>query len=200
MRLYGQMRSLSQKTILQQFVNLQDGFHLEMCEPCKHIYHNLLIKVCFKFFKCKLCFYFFLFVVFVLFCCLLLTLDKASTDSIVCSNMLKNLTNPTGPKLNKDPNSHKLSDWYSLFPVENSKLVYEKWEDKIIWDNEAVDTMPKPEVFKLDPNDENLILSLPEDVEAKQQSEQEEQLTKKEYKSKSRFMNKKNQDQTEEVT
>lgn len=126
--------------------------------------------------------------------------DKASTDSIVCSNMLKNLTNPTGPKLNKDPNSHKLSDWYSLFPVENSKLVYEKWEDKIIWDNEAVDTMPKPEVFKLDPNDENLILSLPEDVEAKQQSEQEEQLTKKEYKSKSRFMNKKNQDQTEEET
>ena len=28
--------------------------------------------------------------------------------------------------------------WYSIFPVENTDLVYGNWEDKIIWDSEVL--------------------------------------------------------------
>lgn len=91
--------------------------------------------------------------------------------------------------MNKDPNSHKVSDWYSIFPVENTELIYGKWEDKIIWDSEAVDKLPSPEVFKLDPNDENLVLALPED--SVQEAAMEDAAPKKEYRSKSRYISKK---------
>jgi len=75
-------------------------------------------------------------------------------------------------------------------------LIYGQWENKIIWDTDAVDSVPSPEEFKLDPNDENLILNIPEDVASKQTGSGE-QTPKKEYKSKSRFMNKKDKNQAE---
>ena len=28
--------------------------------------------------------------------------------------------------------------WYSIFPVENTDLVYGDWEDKIIWDTQVL--------------------------------------------------------------
>ncbi|XP_070491239.1 transcription initiation factor TFIID subunit 1 [Chironomus tepperi] len=55
--------------------------------------------------------------------------------------------------------------WYSIFPVENEELVYSKWEDEVIWDAEAVDKVPKPKVLTLDPNDENIILGIPDDID-----------------------------------
>lgn len=75
--------------------------------------------------------------------------------------------------------------WYSIFPVENGKLhsiknsiskinifdiseelVYHRWEDDVIWDAEApMDRIPKPKVLTLDPNDENIILGIPDDVD-----------------------------------
>lgn len=55
--------------------------------------------------------------------------------------------------------------WYSIFPVENEELVYGKWEDNIIWDPENMNTIPEPTVLTLDPNDENIILGIPEDVD-----------------------------------
>lgn len=55
--------------------------------------------------------------------------------------------------------------WYSIFPVENEELVYGKWEDNIIWDPENMATIPEPTVLTLDPNDENIILGIPEDVD-----------------------------------
>ena len=116
-------------------------------------------------------------------------LDQTSTESLVSANVLKNFENPNEPILNKDPNSHKVSDWYSIFPVENTELIYGKWEDKIIWDSEAVDKLPSPEVFKLDPNDENLVLALPED--SVQEVAIEDAAPKKEYRSKSRYISKK---------
>lgn len=124
---------------------------------------------------------------------------KASTESLVSANMLKNFDKAI-PTMNKDPNSHKVSDWYSLFPIENKELLYGRWEDKIIWDTDAVDNVPTPQEFKLDPNDENLILSIPEDVAVRQDGGNE-QTPKKEYKSKSRFMNKKdkNNDGEEQI-
>lgn len=55
--------------------------------------------------------------------------------------------------------------WYSIFPVENEELVYGRWEDNIIWDPENMDNIPEPTVLTLDPNDENIILGIPEDVD-----------------------------------
>lgn len=55
--------------------------------------------------------------------------------------------------------------WYSIFPVENEELVYGKWEDEVIWDAEAMTKIPKPKVLTLDPNDENIILGIPDDID-----------------------------------
>ncbi|XP_067618163.1 transcription initiation factor TFIID subunit 1 isoform X3 [Eurosta solidaginis] len=55
--------------------------------------------------------------------------------------------------------------WYSIFPVENEELIYGKWEDEIIWDAEQMPKLPKPKVLTLDPNDENIILGIPDDID-----------------------------------
>uniref|UniRef100_A0A0A1XJA3 Transcription initiation factor TFIID subunit n=1 Tax=Zeugodacus cucurbitae TaxID=28588 RepID=A0A0A1XJA3_ZEUCU len=55
--------------------------------------------------------------------------------------------------------------WYSIFPVENEELIYGKWEDEIIWDAEQMTKLPKPKVLTLDPNDENIILGIPDDID-----------------------------------
>lgn len=55
--------------------------------------------------------------------------------------------------------------WYSIFPVENEELIYGKWEDEIIWDAESMNKVPKPKVLTLDPNDENIILGIPDDID-----------------------------------
>ncbi|ESP02189.1 hypothetical protein LOTGIDRAFT_212720 [Lottia gigantea] len=61
--------------------------------------------------------------------------------------------------------------WYSIFPIENEDLVYGNWEDNIIWDSENMDKIPSPPVLTLDPNDENIILSIPEDRDPNQPDE-----------------------------
>ncbi|XP_030020533.1 transcription initiation factor TFIID subunit 1 isoform X3 [Manduca sexta] len=55
--------------------------------------------------------------------------------------------------------------WYSIFPVENEELVYGTWEDEVIWDAECMSKIPKPKILTLDPNDENIILGIPDDVD-----------------------------------
>lgn len=55
--------------------------------------------------------------------------------------------------------------WYSIFPVENEELIYGKWEDEVIWDAEAMPKVPKPKMLSLDPNDENIILGIPDDID-----------------------------------
>ncbi|XP_013169257.1 PREDICTED: transcription initiation factor TFIID subunit 1 isoform X1 [Papilio xuthus] len=55
--------------------------------------------------------------------------------------------------------------WYSIFPVENEELVYGTWEDEVIWDAENMPAIPKPKILTLDPNDENIILGIPDDVD-----------------------------------
>ncbi|XP_069947042.1 transcription initiation factor TFIID subunit 1 isoform X2 [Cherax quadricarinatus] len=63
------------------------------------------------------------------------------------------------------PKNNVDDTWYSIFPVENEELVYGRWEDNIIWDPENMDNIPEPTVLTLDPNDENIILGIPEDVD-----------------------------------
>ncbi|XP_064482007.1 transcription initiation factor TFIID subunit 1-like isoform X2 [Ornithodoros turicata] len=52
---------------------------------------------------------------------------------------------------------------YSIFPVENEELVYGCWEDEVIWDAQAMIKKPEPQILTLDPNDENIILGIPDD-------------------------------------
>lgn len=55
--------------------------------------------------------------------------------------------------------------WYSIFPVENEELIYSRWEDEVIWDPESMPKVPKPKMLSLDPNDENIILGIPDDID-----------------------------------
>ncbi|KAH0630763.1 hypothetical protein JD844_003952 [Phrynosoma platyrhinos] len=50
--------------------------------------------------------------------------------------------------------------WFSIFPIDNEELVYGRWEDNIIWDDEAMESVLAPPVLTLDPNDENIILGM----------------------------------------
>lgn len=52
---------------------------------------------------------------------------------------------------------------YSIFPIENDELVYSLWENEVIWDAEAMPTIPFPKVLTLDRNDENIVFEVPDD-------------------------------------
>ena len=53
----------------------------------------------------------------------------------------------------------------SLFPVENEELAYGRWEDEVIWDHEAMKTKLTPRMVSMDPNDDNIILGIPDDID-----------------------------------
>uniref|UniRef100_A0A3P8WQU4 Transcription initiation factor TFIID subunit n=1 Tax=Cynoglossus semilaevis TaxID=244447 RepID=A0A3P8WQU4_CYNSE len=55
--------------------------------------------------------------------------------------------------------------WFSIFPIDNEELVYGRWEDNIIWDDQEMDHLLMPPVLTLDPNDENIILEIPDEKE-----------------------------------
>ncbi|XP_060532389.1 transcription initiation factor TFIID subunit 1 isoform X2 [Cylas formicarius] len=71
---------------------------------------------------------------------------------------------------NKPKTEQDIDDtWYSIFPVENEDLVYGRWEDDVIWDSECMMNVPKPSILTLDPNDENIILGIPDDIDPSKQ-------------------------------
>jgi transcription initiation factor TFIID subunit 1 len=61
--------------------------------------------------------------------------------------------------------TEKDETWYSIFPVENEELTYGIWEEDIIWDAEHCDKIPEPKILTLDPNDENIVLGIPDDID-----------------------------------
>uniref|UniRef100_A0A3Q3GWW7 Transcription initiation factor TFIID subunit n=1 Tax=Labrus bergylta TaxID=56723 RepID=A0A3Q3GWW7_9LABR len=76
----------------------------------------------------------------------------------------------SGPKRDKNNHDHQASHeedspWFSIFPIDNEELVYGRWEDNIIWDDQEMDRMLMPPVLTLDPNDENIILEIPNEKE-----------------------------------
>lgn len=82
----------------------------------------------------------------------------------------KTSNTPMGTKLSKGQlllqKMEEADDtWYSIFPVENEELIYSKWEEEVIWDAESMVKIPKPKVLSLDPNDENIILGIPDDID-----------------------------------
>ena len=66
-------------------------------------------------------------------------------------------------------------DMSSIFSVENDELVYGRWEDDIIWDAENTELNRQPRPFVLDANDDQLILSIPDDTDPKQASSKQVQ-------------------------
>ncbi|KAF8778138.1 transcription initiation factor TFIID subunit 1-like [Argiope bruennichi] len=48
----------------------------------------------------------------------------------------------------------------SIFPAENEKLLYDNWEDQIIWDSEAMNTISYPKPVE---NDPDIIVEIPDD-------------------------------------
>ncbi|RWS29199.1 transcription initiation factor TFIID subunit 1-like protein [Leptotrombidium deliense] len=65
--------------------------------------------------------------------------------------------------------------WYSIFPVENEELVYGLWEDDIIWDAQCMSKIPEPRILTLDPNDENIVLGIPDDRDPNKARPKQEQ-------------------------
>lgn len=64
------------------------------------------------------------------------TFLKNTTSAIKANTEFLNQTSKLGTP-GEDSNNQKSLEWYSIFPVENSELVYGNWEDKIIWDAEV---------------------------------------------------------------
>ncbi|KAK7925576.1 hypothetical protein WMY93_007886 [Mugilogobius chulae] len=76
----------------------------------------------------------------------------------------------SGSKRDKNSQDNQASHeddnpWYSIFPIDNEELVYGRWEDNIIWDDQEMDYFLAPPVLTLDPNDENIILEIPDEKE-----------------------------------
>ncbi|CAH3126773.1 unnamed protein product [Porites lobata] len=90
------------------------------------------------------------------------TFLKNTTSAIKANLNFQNQTTKTGMP-GEQKTVEESATWYSIFPVENTDLVYGNWEDKIIWDSENMSSIPSPTIMQLDPNDENIILSIPED-------------------------------------
>lgn len=80
-----------------------------------------------------------------------------------------NSNQPTTGRGGKHDKNKQVADesdptWYSIFPVENEDLVYGAWEKDIIWDMDGIKSLPKPKLLTLDPNDDNIIFSIPDDL------------------------------------
>ncbi|XP_068717944.1 transcription initiation factor TFIID subunit 1-like isoform X1 [Montipora capricornis] len=91
------------------------------------------------------------------------TFLKNTTAAIKANTNYLNQISKPGVSGDEKTNHDSSTTWYSIFPVENVDLVYGNWEDKIIWDAENMPSIPSPTIMQLDPNDENIILSIPED-------------------------------------
>ncbi|XP_035205757.1 transcription initiation factor TFIID subunit 1-like isoform X1 [Stegodyphus dumicola] len=121
--------------------------------------------------------------------------QQAKTFSAALQTGTPKPSNQQAMKINKTPASNKseYSDekddtWWSIFPVENEELVYGHWEDDVIWDSEAMEKIPEPKVLTLDPNDENIILSIPDDPDPNSLTSNEPVKEKKDMVRKSRIL------------
>ena len=63
--------------------------------------------------------------------------EKTSSQALSSAAILKNFSNDADIIVGKQLPKNEVSNWYSIFPMENKELVYGNWEDKIIWDDEV---------------------------------------------------------------
>ncbi|KAI1902695.1 hypothetical protein AGOR_G00018660 [Albula goreensis] len=78
--------------------------------------------------------------------------------------------------------------WFSIFPIDNEELVYGRWEDNIIWDDQAMERLLTPPVLTLDPNDENIILEIPDEKEERTSNSPSKENKKESALKKSRIL------------
>ncbi|XP_034951275.1 transcription initiation factor TFIID subunit 1 [Chelonus insularis] len=92
---------------------------------------------------------------------------KLSTSQIVTPLHMQTPKNklPQGKGVQQQREDNYDDTWYSIFPVENEELVYGMWEEEVIWDAENMKKIPKPKILTLDPNDENIVLGIPDDID-----------------------------------
>lgn len=65
------------------------------------------------------------------------TFLKNTTSAIKANVDFLNQASKPGGSGGADMTEQGSPMWYSIFPVENTDLVYGNWEDKIIWDAEV---------------------------------------------------------------
>jgi len=65
------------------------------------------------------------------------TFLKNTTSAIKANVNFQNQTTKIGMP-GEEKKVEESATWYSIFPVENTDLVYGDWEDKIIWDSEVL--------------------------------------------------------------
>ncbi|XP_015906224.1 transcription initiation factor TFIID subunit 1 [Parasteatoda tepidariorum] len=58
-------------------------------------------------------------------------------------------------------NKVKKTEFQSMFPAENPLLIYDRWEDDVIWDPDNMARISYPKVLEVD--DDNIIIDIPED-------------------------------------
>ncbi|XP_053594523.1 transcription initiation factor TFIID subunit 1 [Microplitis demolitor] len=91
---------------------------------------------------------------------------RLATSQILTPLHMQSQKNKIGGKGNQQQREDSYDDtWYSIFPVENEELVYGLWEDEVIWDAKNMKKIPKPKILTLDPNDENIVLGIPDDID-----------------------------------
>uniref|UniRef100_A0A4W4EMP7 Transcription initiation factor TFIID subunit 1 n=1 Tax=Electrophorus electricus TaxID=8005 RepID=A0A4W4EMP7_ELEEL len=88
--------------------------------------------------------------------------QRASLAGWLPSSMTRNAN---AYNAQQGPSTHDDAPWYSIFPIDNEELVYGRWEDNIIWDDQSMEHILLPPVLTLDPNDENIILEIPDEKE-----------------------------------
>ncbi|KAI7812775.1 transcription initiation factor TFIID subunit 1 isoform X1 [Triplophysa rosa] len=99
----------------------------------------------------------------------------------------------TGSKRDKHNHDHQISHeddnpWFSIFPIDNEELVYGRWEDNIIWDDQNMDLLPSPPILTLNPNDENIILEIPDEKEQRSSNSPSKENKKETALKKSRIL------------
>uniref|UniRef100_A0A4W5P853 Transcription initiation factor TFIID subunit n=1 Tax=Hucho hucho TaxID=62062 RepID=A0A4W5P853_9TELE len=105
--------------------------------------------------------------------------QRASLAGWLPSSMTRN-ANAYNAQQGERPTHSNDTPWFSIFPIDNEELVYGRWEDNIIWDDQAMDRMLSPPVLTLDPNDENIILEIPDEKESERTSHSPSKENKKE--------------------
>uniref|UniRef100_A0A8B9FEQ2 Transcription initiation factor TFIID subunit n=1 Tax=Amazona collaria TaxID=241587 RepID=A0A8B9FEQ2_9PSIT len=110
--------------------------------------------------------------------------QRASLAGWLPSSMTRNATAYNAQQVSVDEDK----TWYSIFPIDNEELVYGRWEDNIIWDDQAMETYLDPPVLTLDPNDENIILEIPDEKEEMTSSSPSKENKKESSLKKSRIL------------
>nr|XP_033801420.1 transcription initiation factor TFIID subunit 1 isoform X4 [Geotrypetes seraphini] len=87
--------------------------------------------------------------------------QRASLAGWLPSSMTRNATAYNAQQASVEDDK----PWFSIFPIDNEELVYGRWEDNIIWNDQAMDQLLDPPILTLDPNDENIILEIPDEKE-----------------------------------